>query len=47
MPAPIPNDQRERIQPVVDALLAELRQRTQALTAETDLPLEFQPEAGA
>jgi hypothetical protein len=31
----------------VDALLADLRQRTQTLGAEIDLPLEYQPEAGS
>jgi hypothetical protein len=43
---PIPSQQLERIQPVVDALLAVLRERTQALTADIALPMEFDPEAG-
>jgi len=42
----IPGPQLERIQPVVDALLAALRERTQALTAAIGLPMEFDPEAG-
>lgn len=46
MPPPISDDQRQRVQPIVDALLEQLRQRTQALTAETGFPFEFDPEAG-
>ena len=46
MPSTIPDSQRERIQPIVDSLLEQLRQRTQALTAETGFPFEFNPEAG-
>ena len=42
----IPGQQLERIQPVVDALLAALRKRTEALTADIALPMEFDPEAG-
>ena len=46
MPLPIPEDQRARVQPVVDALLEQLRQQTQSLTADTGFPFEFDPEAG-
>jgi hypothetical protein len=46
MPLPIPDDQRARVQPIVDTLLEKLRQQTQALTAETGFPFEFDPEAG-
>jgi len=45
MPSTIPDDQRHRIQPIVDTLLDQLRQRTQALTSETGFPFEFDPEA--
>lgn len=47
MPPPIPNEQLQRIQPVVDALLADLRLRTQTLTPEVDLALQYQPEAAS
>ncbi len=47
MPLPIPDEQLQRIQPVVDKLLADLRQRTKTLTPEIDLPLQYQPEAGS
>jgi len=47
MPRPIPAEQLERIQPILDALLADLRQRTQTLTPDVDLPLQYQPEAGS
>jgi hypothetical protein len=45
MPLPIPDDQRVRVQPIVDTLLEQLRQQTQLLTAETGFPFEFDPEA--
>jgi hypothetical protein len=44
MPSTIPDDQRQRIQPIVDALLEQLRLRTQALTTETGFPFDFDPE---
>jgi len=40
----IPPDQLERIRPVLDALLEQLRQHTQILTAEAVLPLRYEPE---
>jgi len=45
MTPPIPDDQRQRVQPIVDALLEQLRQRTQALTSEIGFPFDFHPEA--
>ena len=47
MPRSIPTDQLERIQPVLDALLADLRLRTATLTPEVDLAVQYQPEAGS
>lgn len=44
MPSPIPADQLQRIQPVVDALLADLRLRTQALTPDVELSVHYDPE---
>jgi hypothetical protein len=40
----IPNDQLERILPIVEALLADLRQRAQALPPECDLALTYDPQ---
>jgi len=45
MPIPIPDDQRVRVQLIVDTLLEQLRQQTQLLTTETGFPFEFDPEA--
>src|SRR5215469_9898426 len=42
---PIPDDQRVRVQLIVDTLLEQLRQQTQLLTTETGFPFEFDPEA--
>ena len=43
----IPKDQLERIEPIVDAVLAELRQRTRDLGPEADSALVYQLEAEA
>ncbi len=44
----IPKDQLERIEPIVDALLADLRRRTLSLPPEAEpaLTYELQAEAG-
>jgi len=47
MPLPIPDEQLQRIQPILNALLADLRQRTQTLTPDIDLALQYHPEAGS
>lgn len=44
----IPQDQLDRIEPILETLLADLRRLTQNLPAETDSALVYQlePEAG-
>jgi len=46
MPSAIPDEQRQKIEPILDTLLEQLHERTQALTGETDLALQFEPELG-
>jgi hypothetical protein len=43
----IPSEQIERLQPVVDALLADLRKNTHELTPDIDLALAYRLEPGA
>lgn len=40
----IPKEQLERIEPIVDSLLAELRQRTQTLPCQTPSALVYELE---
>lgn len=43
--SPIPDDQLERIQPIVDALLAKLRTLAERLPANTESALVFELDA--
>lgn len=45
MTAPIPPEQLQRIQPVLDAVLTQLRQQTERLTPLIGLAVEYHPEA--
>ena len=46
MPNPeIPADQLQRIQPIVEPLLADLRARTCDLTGQSELALVYHPDA--
>ncbi len=43
----IPKDQLERIEPIVDSLLADLRRRTLSLPPEAEPALTYDPRAEA
>jgi hypothetical protein len=42
----IPGEQLERLQPLVEALLADLRRHTRGLAPNMDMPLDYQLEPG-
>jgi len=47
LPTDIPKDQMEKIEPIVDSLLAELRRRTADLPPDADSALVYQLDAEA
>jgi len=47
LPTDIPKDQLEKIEPIVDSLLAELRRRTDDLPPGADSALVYRLEAEA